>query len=264
MWVADRFQVDERPDDAVVAWSDLNTVRDGFARFGLLDDQVRFLQGPAADTLADAPIETGRARCASAVGDAADLAASLEQLYDRIAAERHRPDRRLRLARSRRGRSTRSAPHVGIDAPIERVGSSGVSWRKAASVAAPVPEADEPKPSRLRGLLRRRARRAPLAAPAPAITKDLSVVVVFYNMRREAARTLHSLSRAYQRDIDGLDYEVIVVENGSAPDQKLGEEFVRSFGPEFRTSTSAPTRHPRRSTRSTAVSRSRPATRSRS
>ena len=53
-------------------------------------------------------------------------------------------------------------------------------------------------------------------------------------MRREAARTLHSLSRAYQRGIDDLDYEVIVVENGSAPDQQLGEEFVRSFGPEFR------------------------------
>ena len=56
LWVADRFRVDERPDDPVVAWSDLNTVRDGFARFGLLDDHVRFLQGPPADTLPDAPI----------------------------------------------------------------------------------------------------------------------------------------------------------------------------------------------------------------
>ena len=53
-------------------------------------------------------------------------------------------------------------------------------------------------------------------------------------MRREAARTLHSLSRSYQQGVDDLDYEVIVVENGSAPDQRLGEEFVRSFGPEFR------------------------------
>ena len=31
--------------------SDLNVVRDGFARFGLLDDQVRFLQGRPVDTL---------------------------------------------------------------------------------------------------------------------------------------------------------------------------------------------------------------------
>ena len=79
------------------------------------------------------------------------------------------------------------------------------------------------------------AARAPLAPPAPTDDAiDLSVVVVFYNMRREAARTLHSLSRAYQQGIDDLDYEVIVVENGSADDEQLGEEFVRSFGPEFR------------------------------
>ena len=84
-------------------------------------------------------------------------------------------------------------------------------------------------------------------------------------MKREAARTLHSLSRAYQQGIDDLDYEVIVVENGSAPDQKLGEEFVRSFGPEFRyldlgaDGDADPGRRaqPRRR-------RSRPATRSRS
>ena len=67
----------------------------------------------------------------------------------------------------------------------------------------------------------------------PGTSKDLSVVIVFYNMRREAHRTLHSLSRAYQQGLEDLDYEVIVVENGSADDQRLGEEFVRSFGPEF-------------------------------
>jgi cephalosporin hydroxylase len=75
---------------------------------------------------------------------------------------------------------------------------------------------------------------APLASPAPKDAKDLSVVVVFYNMRREAQRTLHALSRAYQEGIDDLDYEVIVVENGSSDDQRLGKELVRSFGPEFR------------------------------
>ena len=42
-----------------------------------------------------------------------------------------------------------------------------------------------------------RARAA--AAPPGGDRCDLSVVVVFHNMRREAARTLHSLSRAYQR-----------------------------------------------------------------
>ena len=60
------------------------------------------------------------------------------------------------------------------------------------------------------------------------------MVVVFYNMRREAPRTLHSLSRAYQEGIEGTSYEVIVVENGSDDDQALGGAFVRDFGPEFR------------------------------
>ena len=56
----------------------------------------------------------------------------------------------------------------------------------------------------------------------------LSIVMVVYDMRREAERTLNSLSRAYQRNIDDLDYEVIVVDNGS--NEPLGEDFVRSHG----------------------------------
>ena len=79
-----------------------------------------------------------------------------------------------------------------------------------------------------------RSQRAPFPRAPRTTHKDLSVVVVFYNMRREAGRTLHSLSRAYQQGIDDLDYEVIVVENGSDDDQKLGDELVRSFGAEFR------------------------------
>lgn len=46
---------------------------------------------------------------------------------------------------------------------------------------------------------------------------DLSVVVVVYNMAREAPRTLFSLSAAHQRAIGAADYEVIVVDNGSTP-----------------------------------------------
>ena len=46
---------------------------------------------------------------------------------------------------------------------------------------------------------------------------SLSVVVVVYNMAREAPRTLLSLSARYQRHIDADDYEVIVVDNGSNP-----------------------------------------------
>jgi cephalosporin hydroxylase len=60
------------------------------------------------------------------------------------------------------------------------------------------------------------------------------VVVVFYDMRREAPRTLHSLSRVYQQGIDHLSYEVIVLENGSPPGGRLEREEVEAHGPEFR------------------------------
>lgn len=59
----------------------------------------------------------------------------------------------------------------------------------------------------------------------------LSVVVVVYNIPREAPRTLHSLSTAYQRYIRPEDYEVIVVDNGSSPrfDPKVLEGFSGNF-----------------------------------
>lgn len=60
----------------------------------------------------------------------------------------------------------------------------------------------------------------------------LSVIVVFFNMRREAPRTLHSLTRAYQRQTDTLDYEVIAVDNGSS--EPLDEAMVTGFGKPFR------------------------------
>jgi len=60
---------------------------------------------------------------------------------------------------------------------------------------------------------------------------DVSVVVVVYNMPREAERTLRSLSAAYQRHIAADDYEVIVVDNGSTPpfDGKLLERLPGHF-----------------------------------
>ena len=59
----------------------------------------------------------------------------------------------------------------------------------------------------------------------------LSIVINFYNNRREAMNTLYSLTRAYQQGIQNLDYEVIAVDNGSS--QPLSEDQVRAFGPEF-------------------------------
>ncbi len=60
---------------------------------------------------------------------------------------------------------------------------------------------------------------------------ELSVVVVFFNMRREAARTLYSLSRAYQEIPNNVDYDVCAIDNGSS--QPLDKELVQSFGDEF-------------------------------
>lgn len=76
-----------------------------------------------------------------------------------------------------------------------------------------------------------------LVAAAKAVTDfvkpvDFTFVINFYNMRREAERTLTSLTRAYQRDAEDIRYEVICVDNGSNP--PLDEDWVRSFGPEFR------------------------------
>ena len=50
-------------------------------------------------------------------------------------------------------------------------------------------------------------------------------------MRREAVRTLFSLSHQYQRQVDISDYQVIVIDNGST--QALDTEFVASFGSNF-------------------------------
>src|ERR1700741_526568 len=51
--------------------------------------------------------------------------------------------------------------------------------------------------------------------PSLSSKPDISVVVIVYNMAREAPRTLFSLSADYQQHIAAEDYEIIVVDNGS-------------------------------------------------
>ncbi|MGZ5154292.1 MAG: glycosyltransferase [Burkholderiales bacterium] len=60
----------------------------------------------------------------------------------------------------------------------------------------------------------------------------LSVVVVIYDMEREARRSLYSLSAAYQQGIGPDEYEVIVVDNGSR--QPFHDASVAEFGPNFK------------------------------
>lgn len=59
----------------------------------------------------------------------------------------------------------------------------------------------------------------------------LSIVAVVYNMRREAARTLATLSPAAQRNVEAADYEVIVVDNGSR--EPLDPAVVEAHGQNF-------------------------------
>jgi hypothetical protein len=59
----------------------------------------------------------------------------------------------------------------------------------------------------------------------------ISVIVVFFNMRREAPRTLYSLSRGYQQLGHSTPYEVLAIDNGSS--QPLSSDLVKTFGPEF-------------------------------
>ena len=57
----------------------------------------------------------------------------------------------------------------------------------------------------------------------------ISVVVVVHDMRREAPRTLLSLSPSYQRGVGADDYEIVVVDNGS--DDPLTADEVRAIAP---------------------------------
>jgi cephalosporin hydroxylase len=221
VWVADRFESGRRGGRAGLRLArDFNTVREGFARFGLLDDRVVFLQGPPSQTLSEASIG-GIALLRVDSRDPAEISAVFEALYDQVAPGGFviidgygAPECETAVDEFR-------SAH-GVAESLQRIDWSAAAWRKGTAGTTETSAGRKPT-SRVR-----RAQRAQTA------TKDLGVVVVVHNMRREARRTLHSLSRSYQREIEDLDYEVIVVENGSDPQQLLGEDFVRGFGPEFR------------------------------
>jgi len=62
---------------------------------------------------------------------------------------------------------------------------------------------------------------------------DVSVIVIFFNMQREARRTLWSLTKEYQRITDGFSYEIIAVDNGST--EPLDSHYVeKNFGGNIR------------------------------
>ena len=62
-------------------------------------------------------------------------------------------------------------------------------------------------------------------------TLGISVIVLFFNMRREAPRTLYSLSSGYLQLDKEEDYEVLAIDHGSS--ETLSADEVKSFGPQF-------------------------------
>ena len=76
-----------------------------------------------------------------------------------------------------------------------------------------------------------RLRRKP-TVQRPAARPTISVVVVVYDMPKQAMNTLYTLSRSHQRDVDDVAYEVVVVENLSKRNLKARK--VEGLGPEFR------------------------------
>lgn len=65
-----------------------------------------------------------------------------------------------------------------------------------------------------------------------SLTPKISVLVIVFNMPRQAMNTLYSLSAKYQQNVATEDYEVIVVENRSA--NILDPEAVKSLVPNSR------------------------------
>jgi cephalosporin hydroxylase len=247
VWLADAFIATSPADDAddmgdpgelppaVRRWaSDLNRVRDAFASFGLLDDRVRFLHGPPAQLLGDAPVDRLALLRLGEGLKPSDVAKVLEHLHGRlspgaevIVSGTGNPDVAAAVTRARAG--------LGIEAPITRIDWNSMAWRPDPTVSEPL---GAEQPAACPTVTGNASSEAPAARPAPrglepSPAPALSVVVVFHNMRREAVRTIQSLTRAYQRNVEDLEYEVLVVDNGSDPEQQLTGDFVASFGPEF-------------------------------
>lgn len=69
-------------------------------------------------------------------------------------------------------------------------------------------------------LIERLIRSLSSKAAVPGVGVDagrplLSFIVIVYDMQREVVRTIQTLARDYQRGAEGIDYEIVVVDNGS-------------------------------------------------
>lgn len=150
VWVADSFQGVPPPDperypadrgDTHWTWGELavpvEEVRANFAKYGLLDDRVRFLEGWFKDTLPGAPIE--QLAVLRVDGDLYESTLdTLRPLYPKVSAGGFViiddygcvPACKLAVDEFR--------DEHGIAAPLEKIDWTGVFWRKSGD-GAPLP-----------------------------------------------------------------------------------------------------------------------------
>ena len=233
VWLAGRFRsspagdAPARPlEDGGVEdlLADLNQVREAFAA---LRPPRRARAVPAGRVRRDAPglaDRAGRAHPDRRTTRRRDRGRARAAV--RPPQSRRVRDRRVRHGsrRSRRARSLPSTPRDHEPDGARRLVGPGLA--QGSRLGEHHDRADRERGPRSRRRSHRRRRPNAL---------DLSVVVVFYNMRREAARTLHSLSRAYQQGIERAAVR------GDRRRERLGRRrsgsarsSSRSFGPEFR------------------------------
>jgi hypothetical protein len=141
VWVADSFQGVSRPDPAAFPedvgfdlWRYANLVvpreqvEANFARYGMLDDRVRFVEGWFRDTLPTAPVES--LAVLRLDGDMYESTfVALESLYDKVSpggfviVDDYSLEPCKLAVDDFRG-------DKGIDEPIETIDWTGVYWRK--------------------------------------------------------------------------------------------------------------------------------------
>ena len=63
-------------------------------------------------------------------------------------------------------------------------------------------------------------------------SRYLSIIVVCYNMTREAPRTIYSLSESYQNNVYSDDYEILVIDNNSS--EPLNKNEIEGIGKNIR------------------------------
>ncbi len=145
LWAADSFQGLPKPEPGV--WQDddrgrlwefgsslavpLEQVRANFERYGLLDDQVRFLPGWFRDTLPEAPIE--RLALMRLDGDMYDSTMdALGALYPKLSVGGYCVIDDYYAQSGARQAVTEYRQEHGIAEPIEQIDWTGAFWRRKA------------------------------------------------------------------------------------------------------------------------------------